>query len=64
MFSSIHKVEITESENKEDVHLKVFNLSGVLLSEFFIKKLPHVNAEDVAQEAYASAYRKVENANY
>jgi hypothetical protein len=63
MFSSIHKVEITESENKEEVTLKVFNLNGVLLSEFFIKKLPDVTAEEVAQEAYASAYGKVENAN-
>lgn len=59
MFSSIHKVEITESENKEDVTLKVFNLKDVLLSEFFIKKLPDVAAEEVAQEAYASAYGKV-----
>lgn len=59
MFSSIHKVEITESENKEEVNLKVFNLKGVLLSEFFIKKLPDVTAEEAAKEAYASAYGKV-----
>ena len=59
MFSSIHKVEITESENKEEVTLKVFNLNEALLSEFFIKKLPDVSAEEVAKEAYASAYGKV-----
>lgn len=59
MFSSIHKVELTESENKEEVTLKVFNQKDVLLSEFLIKKLPHVSAEEVAREAYASAYGKV-----
>ena len=59
MFSSIHKVEITESESKEEVTLKVFNQNDVLLSEFFINKLPEVSAEEAAQQAYDAAYGKV-----
>lgn len=50
-----HKAELEELSS-EDVVLRVFNLSDVLLAEFFLKKLPTDAAETVAQAAYNQIY--------
>lgn len=53
-----HKVELVEA-GPDNVTLKVMNLDGKLLSEFFLAKLPEQTAEEVAQAAYDNIYGKV-----
>jgi len=50
-----HQAEL-EERGEEDVVLRVFTTSGVLLSEFFLKKLPTDDAASVAQAAYNQIY--------
>lgn len=53
-----HQIELVEEES-EKVTLRVFNLDGLLLSEFFLAKTPEQTPDEVAQAAYETIYGKV-----
>jgi hypothetical protein len=53
-----HQVELVEVDS-EKVTLRVLNLDGNLLSEFFLAKMPEQSAEEVAQATYETIYGKV-----